>query len=116
MAIRVILMMIQRKHSAVMPYVNSTTPIESAEAASLLLDKQSIISTLELSDGIHLFFHDFTSVPEFERYGNWLPSSMVRDERALLLAREEDIVLTRSPIDTKYLEFLEGFGIGPLPG
>lgn len=96
-----------------MQYVNSATPIEAAKAASLLLDKQSIMSTLEFSDDVHLFFHDFTSIPEFLRYEKWLPSSMVRDERALVLAREKDIVLTRSPVDRKYLEFLNGLGIGP---
>ena len=45
------------------------------------------------------------AIPGFDRY----------PERALLLAEPGDLVCVGAPVDTEYLEFLAGIGLGPRP-
>jgi hypothetical protein len=61
----------------------------------------SILETLGGPETTQIFAHSLTS------FGN------IHDEKALLMARRNDIVCTADQIDQGYLEFLEDLGVGP---
>jgi hypothetical protein len=78
--------------------------------------QESLMAALGGPDTVQVFSHDVASLPEIRYIKRHLPAYERYTERALLLAREHDIVLTREPVDADYREFLRRLGLGPGPG
>lgn len=62
----------------------------------------SIIETLGGADVTQIFVHNIT-IPGFEKY----------EERALVVARPNDVVCVANMMDKDYLQFLHTLGVGP---
>ena len=77
---------------------------------------QSLIGTLGRLNATQVFIHDTVSIRNAEKKIKLIPGLEKYDQRALLIARPHDLVCVRTDVDTLYLVFLSGFGIGPNKG
>jgi hypothetical protein len=76
----------------------------------------SIIETLGGSDVIQIFVHGVTSLGNLVELAATVPGIEKYHERALLIARPDDIVCLAGAVDKDYLQFLSSLGIGPRIG
>jgi hypothetical protein len=76
----------------------------------------SILDTLGGSDVVHVFAHSTASLGHVPGYTEREAELDHGVERALLLARPDDVVCVTRPVEPAYLEFLHGLGLGPNAG
>ncbi len=75
----------------------------------------SIIDTLGGSEATHIFLHHITSGIHLGVLKAYAPGYPHLDQRALLLARPDDVVCIVGEVDRTYLQFLASLGLGPRP-
>jgi pre ATP-grasp domain-containing protein len=66
-----------------------------------------------MTDAIHIFVHNITSRDDTQSLNLAVPGARRYDQRALLIARAEDIVCLHGEVDDEYLNYLHTLGIGP---
>ncbi|MFO0795234.1 MAG: hypothetical protein U0586_14380 [Candidatus Brocadiaceae bacterium] len=66
-----------------------------------------------MTEAIHIFVHDITSRDGTQDLNATLPGARRYDQRALLMARAEDIVCLHGAVDKEYLDYLSTLGVGP---
>lgn len=76
-------------------------------------EMRSIVSTLGGSGVTQVFTHHITSAADIGVLKAVTPGYKHFDQRALLLARPDDIVCVRGTVDETYVEFLSQLGLGP---
>jgi hypothetical protein len=76
----------------------------------------SIVETLGDSNVIQIFVHSVTSLGNLVELAATVPGIEKYPERALLIARPDDIVCVAGIVDKDYLQFLSSLGIGPRNG
>lgn len=76
---------------------------------------EPITGTLGGSGVTHIFAHHCTSCVRKTVLEAYAPGYQHVDQRALLLARPDDVVCVVGAVDPAYLEFLSSLGLGPQP-
>lgn len=76
----------------------------------------SIIETLGGSDVTQIFVHNVTSLGNLAEYAATVQGIETYDERALVVARPDDLVCVVDRVNHQYLQFLSIIGIGPING
>ncbi len=66
-----------------------------------------------MTDTVHIFVHNITSRDNTLALNSAVPGARRYDQRALLIARTEDIVCLHGEVDDEYLNYLHTLGIGP---
>ncbi|HJT19367.1 MAG TPA: hypothetical protein VJ746_02775 [Nitrospira sp.] len=74
---------------------------------------RSIVDTLGEADVAHVFLHHCTSWVDLGVLRAYAPGYQHFDQRALLLARANDIVCVAGHVEPAYLHFLSRLGLGP---
>lgn len=76
----------------------------------------SVVETLGGPGVTQIFAHAITSIENRAYLAAMSPGSKRYSERALLIARKNDVVCVADDVDGDYLEFLRDLGIGPDTG
>jgi Pre ATP-grasp domain len=74
-----------------------------------------LLQNLGAGTGSRLFVHCTTSIDHLGELRELNPGVERYAERALLLANRDDLVCVPEEVESDYLEFLEGLGLGPAP-
>lgn len=78
-----------------------------------MVEITSILQTLEGSEVTHIFTHHVTALIHRYALEEFLPGCDHYDQRALILARADDIVCVAGTVDRRYVHYLSGLGLGP---
>jgi hypothetical protein len=73
----------------------------------------SILRTIENTEVTHIFTHHITALVHRNALETYLPGYEHYDQRALILARPDDIVCVGGNIDRRYVHYLSSLGLGP---
>ena len=73
----------------------------------------SILRILEGYEVTHIFTHHVTKLVHQYALETYLPGYKHFDQRALILARPDDIVCVAGTVDQRYIHYLSSLGIGP---
>jgi Pre ATP-grasp domain len=73
----------------------------------------SILRTLEDTEVTHIFTHHVTALVHRNALETYLPGHEHYDQRALILARPDDIVCVAGNVDQRYVHYLSSLGLGP---
>lgn len=91
-----------------------------SDAAQTHFDRENglgpILGTLGGADITHIFVHSVTALGDRAELATYLPGFDKYAERALLLARPDDLVCVLEKVDEQYLQYLSQLGIGPHAG
>lgn len=74
---------------------------------------KSLIETLGGSGVIHLFVHNLAALGDRAELVTALPGFSKYAERALVIARPDDVVCVLEKVDARYLQFLSYLRVGP---
>ncbi len=73
----------------------------------------SILRTLEDTEVTQIFTHHITALVQRNALETYLPGYKHYDQRALILARPDDIVCVVGNVDRRYVDYLSSLGLGP---
>ena len=76
-------------------------------------DITSIFRVLDETEVTHIFTHHVTALVHRNALEAYLPGHEHYDQRALILARPDDIVCVAGSVDRRYLHYLSSLGLGP---
>ena len=74
-----------------------------------------LTEVLRGGETVNVFVHSVSSLPHSKMLAPRLPGMELYAERALLLARPQDVVCVLRPPEQAYLDYLHGLGLGPDP-
>jgi len=72
-----------------------------------------LLASMGGPDVVHVLAHCIASIPNSATLRTKLPTLDYYPERALLMARHQDVVCVNHPVDQDYLDFLKRMDIGP---
>jgi len=73
----------------------------------------SILRTVEDTAVTYIFTHHITALVHRDALETYLPGYEHYDQRALILARPDDIVCVAGNVDQRYVRYLSSLGLGP---
>jgi len=92
-----------------MTRTRSATPVPVATEP---VSTRPLMDVLDDPAAAHVYTHSITSLAAETGVARTLPGYARYDERAVLLARPHDVVCVSAAVDSAYLAFLDGLGLG----